>query len=246
MWRISLDVTLEELPLHECNEFWNAEKNRVSAFEKLKVLSVVGGVPRYLEEIIPSQSAESNIHRICFQKEGFLFSEFERIFSDLFTDRGPIYKKIVKRLASGLCTLEDVYKALGVKKSGVISGYMNDLVTAGFVSQDFTWHLKTGLDAKLSKYRLKDNYLRFYLKYIEPNKKKIEKQLLKLPPQWESIMELQFENLVLSNRKALQHAIGVDPSEIVNDNPFFQRKVKSHPGCQIDYMIQTKFGECYF
>jgi uncharacterized protein len=122
---------------------------------------------------------------------------------------------------------------------------MEDLVTAGFVSRDFTWHLKTGLDSKLSHYRLKDNYLRFYLKYIEPNKKKIEKQGLKLLPQWQSAMGLQFENLVLSNRKSVQKILGIDPSEIVNDNPFFQRKANDRQGCQIDYMIQTKFGTCY-
>lgn len=122
---------------------------------------------------------------------------------------------------------------------------MEDLVTSGFVSRDFTWHLKTGLDSKLSHYRLKDNYLRFYLKYIEPNKKKIEKQGLKLLPQWQSAMGLQFENLVLGNRKTVQKILGIDSSEIVNDNPFFQRKASDRQGCQIDYMIQTKFGTCY-
>lgn len=122
---------------------------------------------------------------------------------------------------------------------------MNELVTAGLVSHDFTWHLKTGLDSKLSHYRLKDNYLRFYLKYISPNKKKIEKQGLKLLPQWQSVMGLQFENLVLSNRKKVQKILGIDVSEIVNENPFFQRKTKDRSGCQIDYMIQTKFRTCY-
>ncbi len=58
-------------------------------------------------------------------------------------------------------------------------------------------------------------------------------------------MGLQFENLVLSNRKTLQQVLGIDPSEIVNDNPFFQRKAKNRQGCQVDYMIQTKFGTCY-
>jgi hypothetical protein len=101
------------------------------------------------------------------------------------------------------------------------------------------------LDSKLSHYRLKDNYLRFYLKYIEPNKKKIEKQGLKLLPQWQSAMGLQFENLVLGNRKTVQKILGIDLSEIVNDNPFFQRKANDRQGCQIDYMIQTKFGTCY-
>ena len=245
MGRISLDIVLEELPLGECNEFWNAEKETVSAFDKFKILSVTGGVPRYLEEILPNQSAEKNIQRLCFQKEGLLFNEFERIFSDLFSSRSRTYKKIVMRLASGPCELKDIYQTLGVEKSGVISGYMTDLVTAGFVSQDYTWHLKTGIDSKLSQYRLKDNYLRFYLKYIKPNKKKIERQAMKTPQEWQSIMGLQFENLVLSNRKAIYQILGIDISEIENDNPFFQRKTKDLPGCQIDYLIQTKFGTCY-
>ena len=245
MGRISLDITLEELPLHECNQFWNAEQDRVSSFDKLKILSVTGGVPRYLEEILPRQSAETNIQNLCFRKEGFLFSEFERIFSDLFSNRSVIYKKIVERLAEGPCELKDIYKILKVEKNSLVSDYMDDLVTAGFVSRDFTWHLKTGLDSKLSQYRLKDNYLRFYLKYIAPNRKKIENQNLKLLPQWQSAIGLQFENLVLSNRKILQNILGIDPSEIVNDNPFFQRKSYMRQGCQIDYMIQTKFGTCY-
>lgn len=245
MGRISLDLILEELSLPECNAFWNAEQDRVSSFDKFKVLSVVGGVPRYLEEILPGQSAEANIQRLCFQREGFLFSEFERIFSDLFSTRSSIYKTIVERLAEGPCELSDIYTALGVEKSGVISAYMEDLVTAGFISHDFTWHLKTGLDSKLSHYRLKDNYLRFYLKYINPNKKKVERQGLKLPPQWQSIMGLQFENLILGNRKSVHQILGIDSTDIVNDNPFFQRKTRERPGCQIDYFIQTRFGTCY-
>ena len=115
-WRISLDIILEELPLYECNEFWNAEQERVTAFDKLKVLSVMGGVPRYLEEILPNQSAETNIQKLCFRREGFLFSEFERIFSDLFSKRSAIYKTIVQRLAEGPCELNDIYTALELKR----------------------------------------------------------------------------------------------------------------------------------
>lgn len=243
--RISLDIVLEELPLCECNEFWNAEQERVSDFDKLKILSVVGGVPRYLEEILPNNSAEENIRRLCFRREGFLFEEFDHIFSDLFSKRSSIYKKIVQRLAEGPCELADIYTALQVEKSGTISEYMEDLVTAGFISHEFTWHLGSGRDSKLSRYRLKDNYVRFYLKYIEPNKKKIERQGMKLLPSWQGAMGLQFENLVLSNRKAIQQLLNIDSSEIVNDNPFFQHQSKARPGCQIDYLIQTRFGTCY-
>jgi len=241
--RISLDLTLEELPLHECNAFWN--HHRVSAYEKFKILSVTGGVPRYLEEIVPGQSAEENIHNLCFRKGGFLLSEFERIFSDLFSSRSGTYKKIVQRLADGPCELSAIYKALGVKKSGVVGQYLEDLQTSGFISQDFTWHLKNGQESKLSQFRLKDNYLRFYLKYIQPNMKKIERGGIKLPSQWPAIFGLQFENLVLHNRKSIYRLLQIDPADIIYDNPYFQRRTIFSFGCQIDYMIQNRFGTCY-
>lgn len=245
MGRVSLDIILDELPLHECNEFWNAQKEMVSSYDKFKILSVTGGVPRYLEEILPNQSAEENISRLCFQKEGFLFTEFEHIFSDLFSTRSIVYKKIISKLAEGPSELKDIYETLDVEKSGTISEYLDDLITAGFVSQDFTWHIENGKESKLSYFRLKDNYLRFYLKYIKPNKRKIERNEIKLLPAWQTIMGLQFENLVLNNRKSIQKILRIQPSDIVYDNPYFQRKTKTTEGCQIDYMIQNTFGTCF-
>ena len=50
--RISYRLTLEELPLKECSQFWLQTKSYISPYEKLKVLSVTGGIPRYLEEMI--------------------------------------------------------------------------------------------------------------------------------------------------------------------------------------------------
>lgn len=243
--RISLDMVLEELPLHECNSFWNAENYTLSSYEKFKILSVTGGVPRYLEEVLPNQSAEDNMRRLCFQKEGLLFNEFERIFSDLFSSRSRIYKKIVLRLADGICELKDIYKSLNTQKSGVIGRYLDDLVTSGFVSRDFIWHLKNGSESKKSHYRLKDNYLRFYLKYIEPNKKKISRGGLKILPAWQTIMGIQFENLVLNNRQRILKSLEIDPADIIYDNPYVQRKLAKRPGCQVDYLIQNRFGTCY-
>ncbi len=48
--RVSLDLMIEELPLYECNHFWHPYEKQISSFEKFKILSVTGGVPRYLEE----------------------------------------------------------------------------------------------------------------------------------------------------------------------------------------------------
>ena len=49
--RQSLTLTLEEMPLNDCAQFWIDNNNHISALEKLLMLSVTGGIPRYLEEI---------------------------------------------------------------------------------------------------------------------------------------------------------------------------------------------------
>jgi uncharacterized protein len=121
---------------------------------------------------------------------------------------------------------------------------------AGFVARDHTWNLKNGMDARLSRFRLKDNYLRFYLKYVRKNLRKIDrngyalKSLTSLP-EWPTIMGLQFENLVANNRRQLHRLLRLNPEEIVNENPSYQHKTARQPGCQIDYLIQTKFDTLY-
>lgn len=106
------------------------------------------------------------------------------------------------------------------------------------------------MESRLSHYRLSDNYLRFYLKYIDKNRGKIEhghfddRSLTNLPG-LESILSLQFENLVLNNRKKIWEKLHIYGEEILSDNPFFQRKTMRNPGCQIDYLIHTRFNTLY-
>jgi AAA+ ATPase superfamily predicted ATPase len=248
--RPSLYIKLPELSVTECNEFWGTYAERISAYEKLKVLSITGGVPRYLELINANKSAEDNIRALCFSPNAPLLNEFERIFSDIFGDRSKLYKKIIDRLVIGSASQEEILISCGRSKTGDFSEYLADLTTAGFISRDFSWHLKNGKTSKFSRYRLKDNYLRFYLKYIQPNKTKIEKGVFKKMsvttlPGWESIISLQFENLVLNNDSRVIELLGIPPEEILFSNPYFQQKTKTHSGCQIDLLIQTKFNCLY-
>lgn len=248
--RISLDLTLEELPLIDCNLFWLRHTTDITAYEKFKILAVTGGIPKYLEEIKPHLTAEENIRQLCFEKSGFLYNEFDQIFSDIFAQRSQIYKAIVQCITDNHYEYEEIYRKLKVEKSGVIGDYLEDLVKSGFIQRDYAWHLKSGKVSKLSRFRISDNYLRFYLKYILPNKDRIIKNAfsnvsLTLLPQWETIMGLQFENLVLANRQKIQELLGIKPEDVIYDNPYFQNKTVRQEGCQIDYLIQTRHDTLY-
>lgn len=245
--RISLKIQLDELLLSECSTLLNTGAALMSAFEQLKILAVTGGIPKYLEEINPKLSAEENIKRLCFLPSGLLFNDYDYIFSALLQRESEYYEKIILLLQDSCLDQKEIANRLGLESGGMISDLTNELVVSGFISRDYTWNIKNGdISTRLSQYRLSDNYLRFYLRYINPNLQKIihnqfVDHSLNALPGWSSIMGLQIENLVLNNRQAIKEKLGIYPDEVVYDNPFFQKKTARQKGCQIDYMVQTKY-----
>lgn len=242
MGRVSLTIRLEELPLYDANQFW--ENRSISSYEKFKVLGVTGGIPRYLEEIRPELTAEENIKKMCFSKGGILVEEFDKIFHDIFEKKADSYKKIVQTLTLGRLEIKEICEKLNIEPSGTISKELQTLMLSGFIARDYVWN-NGEKKAKLSKYRLKDNYLRFYLKYIEPKKDLINKGLydqlhLEELNQWDTIMGLQFENLVHNNLRSIQQILNISSSSMLSASSYFQKKTLRKESCQIDLLIQNK------
>lgn len=246
--RIDLVLTLDELSLSESLRLLGKQAQSLSTYEIFKILSVTGGVPRYLESILTKDSAEQNIKKLCFSSGGLLFREFDQIFHDLFSMKSTVYADILEALISTpRANLDDIFAFLEKGKSGSVSNYLSDLSQAGFITRDYTWDVRSKTVSKLSRYRISDNYTRFYLKYIHPLKTKIERgdykeRSLSTLPGWDSIMGLQFENLVIKNKKRLHQILNISPDEIIHDGPYFQKATTKKSGCQIDYMIQTKYN----
>ena len=153
-------------------------------------------------------------------------------------------------LSSGAADFNKLCKHLDYAKSGALSKYLDNLIEASFISRDFTWSIKDGEISRLSQYRLSDNYLRFYMKYVMRNEQRIlsgnfSGLAMSALPEWSAIMGLQFENLVLKNRDKIKDILGIKSQDVISDNPFFQRKTLAHKGCQIDYLIQTRFNALF-
>jgi AAA+ ATPase superfamily predicted ATPase len=244
MGRVSLVIPLGEMPLSDANLFW--QNSLVSSYEKFKILCVTGGIPRYLEEVHPEEPAENNIKRLCFSKGGVLAEEFDKIFRDIFMARAADYKQIVEILAKGNCEMNELCERIGVEPTGGLSHKLQVLEQSGFIARDYVWD-QNKKKAKLSRFRLKDNYLRFYLKYVDPKKHLIDQGLyeelfLEDLPEWNTIMGFQFENLVLNNLPALQKLLHISPSSILSAAPYFQKKTKRQEACQIDLLIQCRYS----
>ncbi len=243
--RVSLRIKLGELSIYECNQFWESWPGVISAFEKFKILSVTGGVPRYLEEIRSDLTAEQNICQLCFHQEGLLFNEFDQIFHDLFKGRGTYYQQLLKIISERHLSSKDIAAEMGRVMGGDLSDALQMLEESGFIYRDFTWSLSTHQTSNISRYRIQDNYTRFFLKYIDPIKTRIKalpQGLSNLPVGWRSIMGLQFENLILNNRAVVNRILQLPSEDIINAGSYTQTPRTRRAGCQIDYLIQTRYN----
>lgn len=252
--RFSRDIVLKELPISLCRRFWGAAADRIAAREILDVLSVTGGVPRYLEEIDPTLSAEENIRRLCFRRDGTLFNDFEAIFDQVFGDECEVKRSVLEILSEGPKTCSEIAAALGVGRGGSISESLDVLAESGFVAKDEGYNPETGKPARQSRYRICDNYTRFYLKYIKPHETEIladrySVASLELLPEWNTWLGYQFENLVVNNANELFEQLHLGGIPILSAAPYMKRGKKradgSHePGLQIDLLVQTRRSVC--
>ena len=242
--RVSIDLNLTELPLSACCSFWGRRTAHVSMREMVDILSVTGGVPKYLQEINPRLSADENIRRMCFLPEGYLFKDFDSIFSDVFGEGIAAKRRILNILADGPASVSELAKAMSIEPNGHITNDLNDLTVAGFVAAGAGLNPVTNAKVREVRYRLCDNYTRFYLKFIQPRREAIRQGLYRFAdleslPGWNSILGLQFENLVVNNLTALCRELGLGRKLVTSAAPYARRKSATCPGLQIDFLIQT-------
>ena len=246
--RRSYDFVVPELPLAECVKFWGPRVSRDRATDILDVISVTGGVPRYLEEVDPALSADENIRKMAFVANSVLAVDFEEMFRDVITGEPGVRASILRLLCDAPMNVSEIAAALGKERNGHLSDALDELSEAGFISPDVGLNPESGKEVQQMRYRLKDNYARFYLKYIEPRRSIIAKDgfrfaALEQLPEWNTIKGIAFENLVVNNFRELLPRLGLENSLVVSAAPF--RKTSRHGvdndgGVQVDLLLQTR------
>ena len=248
--RFSRDIVLGELTPAECTAFWGERATRLATHDIIDVLSVTGGVPQYLEEVNPSLSADENIKRLFFHPDGPLFKDFKAMFNEVFGETAVQKGEILRRLAERAMTLSEIADDLGIDRGGALSENLKDLCEAGFLAADNGYNPETGRLAKEIRYRIRDNYTRFYLKFVEPEEANIrnghyEFISLGMLPGWESVMGLAFENLVVNHAMTLLDALHLGGVPILSAAPYSRKEdKKGKRGVQIDLLIQARKAVC--
>lgn len=262
--RKTFEMKLDPLPAKEAKYFFR--ENR-SLFEIAQFLMTFGCIPKYLEQLDPNKSLSLNIDQNCFNKNGFFYTEFETLFKEQFRVVRT-YEKIISALGEKSASKEELARKLNVEAGGGFTEYLINLERADFIKHFHPISLFGGKKIRTGKYKLWDEWLSFYLKYVRPNRKAIEykqpgKSLFEglTSKSLDSYFGLQFERMCLKNIPNILERLEIDSSEIIDVGPYFKQGTRRKgvrqgvhqgpTGAQIDLMLYRKGGvltliECKF
>ncbi len=237
--RINLEICLKPLSVSEVFGFFGGKR---SMKEICDLYMFCGGIPEYLQKLNKSDSVALNIAKHALCKDGYFVNEFDRIFKDIFKEEN-IYKRIIFELSKfGSLKAPELAERLNVSTGGGFVDYMENLEMAGFV-KSFS-PLDKPLESKLKRYRLDDEYLLFYFKFIYPNLKNIrdntdlDRALSFFHGRaYGSWAGFAFERLCLKHAPAIMKFLKIDQL-VKNYGPYFDRKNNSKEGVQIDLLFE--------
>lgn len=152
-----------------------------------------GLVPKYLENVNPQQSANENIRNLCYRPGGLLVDEFNEIFNDALDANLSVKRQMLCVLVNRARTGQEIADEVGLSYNGHVVDALSELEVSGFVAKDNGFNPVTGKMSKVCRYRLSDNYTRFYLKYVAPKRTMIDKDAyrftsLETLPGWNAVM----------------------------------------------------------
>ncbi len=165
--RIDSDLLIEGLLPNEIKQFLPTRNSQ----EILRYMLVLGGVPKYFEILDKRKSLEVNFNNLMFQSSGFFVNEFEKIFYSQFKEHRT-YKAIVVKLNKQNLSLDQISRAINYASGGSLKSYLDNLELTGFIKSYTSIGKFSG---KQKKYKLNDEFIHFYLKFIQPHHGEIVK-----------------------------------------------------------------------
>lgn len=187
--RITAQLPVDPLPFATLADFFP----NYPAAERVATYAVLGGVPAYLERFDDTQSLSANIRRHLIRRAGMFRSEPAVLISDLVRETRT-YESVLRAMAAGNHTPAEIAGVTGLTSSN-LPPYLTRLRDLGLIERRVPATIPPDQrrTTTRSRYHLRDPYLRFYFRFIEPNLDLVEQELTDIL--WERIGE-QFRAFV--------------------------------------------------
>jgi len=236
--RVTKRIRLLPFTIRETKMFLSKRKVNLDNYQVLQLYMVMGGIPTYLKEVEPGESAIQAIDRICFNKDGILNDEFKNLFYSLFNNPNN-HIDVIKALAkkgNGL-SRDSIIKLCNLTSGGGITQLLQELTESGFI----TPYIPFGKKIKDCIYKLTDEYAYFFVKFIENSRFSGPDTWIKFSagPAWKSWSGIAFEYVCMKHSLQLKKALGI---ESVHSETSIWRHSSNNgeQGAQIDLLIDRR------
>lgn len=154
-------------------EFLDAQKFFLSYTpdDRLKTYAVYGGTPAYLRTIEPENSLELNIHSGILERGSFLYDEVRFILQQELREPRN-YFAILQAIASGNTRQNEIKQATGLEN---IFPYLDTLQQLHLIERKVPVTESQPHKSRRGIYRLRDNFLRFWFRFVLPNYSQLER-----------------------------------------------------------------------
>ena len=167
--RLTKRILLKPYNLRETQQFLANRNIRLNPKQTTDLYMIFGGIPYYLRQVEKGKSARQIINKICFQKDGLLYDEFDRLFRSLFeyAEENLSIIKVISKHRYGI-SRSDIIEQTRISSGGTLNKRLRELESAGFIQS----YIPYGRSIKDYYFRIIDEYCFFYLRWIEPFKKR--------------------------------------------------------------------------
>jgi len=145
-----------------------------SAEDRATIYACVGGVPQYLELLDPKRSLEANLQRLL--TSSMIRDDAGALLRDQLGEPRN-YVAIVHSIAAGFTRIMEIAQMSGLQHSN-ISKYLSVLQHLGIVTRDVPATESQPERSKRGRYRIVDHYLRFYYRFLAPDRTHLERGLI--------------------------------------------------------------------
>lgn len=138
--------------------------------DQVRAYAVYGGTPAYLQTIDPHKSITENIQDGVLTKGSYLFDEARFVLQQELREPRN-YFAILQAIAAGKTRLNDIKVAARLEGA---TAYLEPLQQLHLVERIVPVTETQPHKSRRGIYRLKDHYLRFWFRYVHPNRTQLE------------------------------------------------------------------------
>ena len=231
--RITRQIRLMPFCLSECEQLLASNGMHMTRKQIIECYMILGGIPYYLNYLVPQLSLSQNIDMLFFQENGPLRYEYHQLFSSLFKNAAN-HIKIIEALStkrSGLTRME-LLSCGNIPDGKELTKCLDELEQCGFIRRyaDFT-KADSGFI-----FQLTDSLTLFHLTWLKDQKISSWTELLNTPA-YHAWSGLAFERVCMLHAAQIKLALGISG---ISSHEFAWRSRKSEPDAQIDLLIDRK------